>query len=371
MPPIATVCPRDFCFRPRSSGLLRRQRVALLGGGGGGKPFPGREFPPAEGRFVDSCWVQELAGRVLANVERVIVGKRAAIETVLVAMFGGGHVLVEDVPGVGKTTLVRAIAISVGCEFRRIQFTPDLLPSDIVGISLFHQPSGEFRFQPGPIMSQVVLADEINRTSPKTQSSLLEAMEEGQVTVDGQSYALPEPFLLLATQNPVEYEGTFPLPEAQLDRFLLRIRLGYPSPAEEREVLARLERDHPLHTLKAVAGPADVLSARAEVKKVFFHHGLRAYLIRIIERTRNHADIFLGVSPRGSIALFRSARALAAIRGRPFVLPDDVKSMAGPVLSHRLLMRAEAELRGVTAEAVIEGLLREIPVPPAGDHAPP
>lgn len=339
--------------------------------GGGGKDLPGEESPPAEvGRYVDDLRVQELAGRVLGNVERVMVGKRAAIEAILVAMFAGGHVLVEDVPGVGKTTLVRATAVSVGCEFRRIQFTPDLLPSDVIGISLFHQPSGEFRFQPGPIMGQVVLADEINRTSPKTQSSLLEAMEERQVTVDGRSYPLPEPFLLLATQNPVEYEGTFPLPEAQLDRFLLRIRLGYPGPAEEREVLSRLEREHPLQALKAVAGPAEVLAAQAEVKKIFFHHDLRAYLVRIVERTRNHADVFLGASPRGSIALFRSARALAAIRGRQFVLPDDVKAMAGPVLSHRLLMRAEAELRGVTAENVIEGLLREIPVPPGGSYAP-
>ncbi len=319
---------------------------------------------------MNSLRVHELAGRVLGNVERVMVGKRAAIEAILVAMFGGGHVLVEDVPGVGKTTLVRAMAISVGCEFRRIQFTPDLLPSDVVGISLFHQPSGEFRFQPGPIMGQIVLADEINRTSPKTQSSLLEAMEEGQVTVDGHSYPLPRPFLLLATQNPVEYEGIFPLPEAQLDRFLLRIRLGYPRPGEEGEVLSRLEQDHPLHALEAVAGPADVLWAQAEVKKVFFHHDLRAYLVRIVERTRNHADVFLGASPRGSIALFRCARALAAIRGRHFVLPDDVKSLAGPVLAHRLLMRAEAELRGVTAEGVVEGLLREIPVPPGGDHGP-
>lgn len=339
--------------------------------GGGGKDLPGEEFPPAEvGRFVDGLRVQELAGRVLGNVERVMVGKRAAIETILVAMFSAGHVLVEDVPGVGKTTLVRAMAVSVGCEFRRIQFTPDLLPSDVVGISLFHQPSGEFRFQPGPIMGQVVLADEINRTSPKTQSSLLEAMEERQVTVDGRSYPLPQPFLLLATQNPVEYEGTFPLPEAQLDRFLLRIRLGYPGPAEEREVLSRLEHEHPLQALTAVAGPAEVLAAQGEVKKVFVHNDLRAYLVRIVERTRNHPDVFLGASPRGSIALFRSARALAAIRGRQFVLPDDVKAMAVPVLSHRLLMRAEAELRGMKAENVIEGLLREIPVPSGGEHAP-
>jgi MoxR-like ATPase len=319
---------------------------------------------------VDGPRVQELAGRILGNVERVMVGKRAAVEAILVAMFGGGHVLVEDVPGVGKTTLVRAIAVSVGCEFRRIQFTPDLLPSDVIGISLFHQPSGEFRFQPGPIMSQIVLADEINRTSPKTQSSLLEAMEERQVTVDGRSYPLPQPFLLLATQNPVEYEGTFPLPEAQLDRFSSRIRLGYPDPAEEREILSRLEQEHPLHALKAVADPAEVLSAQTEVKKVFFHPDLRAYLVRIVERTRNHPDVFLGASPRGSIALFRSARALAAIRGRPFVLPDDVKAMAVPVLSHRMLLRAEAELRGVKEDSVIEGLLREIPVPPGGGYAP-
>lgn len=310
--------------------------------------------------------LQALAERLLANVERVMVGKRQAVEAILVALFAGGHVLIEDVPGVGKTTLVRSLAASLGCEFRRIQFTPDLLPSDIVGVNFFHQPGGEFRFQPGPIMSQIVLADEINRTSPKTQSSLLEAMEEGQVTVDGRTYPLPRPFLVLATQNPIEYEGTFPLPEAQLDRFLLRLELGYPGPVEEREILTRLEREHPMRTLPQVAGADEVVAAQQAVQDIYVHPGVRAYIVRLVERTRTHPDLYLGASPRGSIGLFRAARALAALRGRGFTLPDDVKTLAPLVLPHRLLLRAEAELRGLTPAQVIADLLKEVPVP-AGD----
>lgn len=303
------------------------------------------------------------ARRIEENVARVIVGKREAVRNIVVALLCGGHVLIEDVPGLGKTTLVRALARSLGCQFRRIQFTPDLLPADITGTTVFDQARGEFVFRPGPLMGQIILADEINRASPKTQSSLLEAMEERQVTVDGVSYRLPEPFMVLATQNPIEYEGTFPLPEAQLDRFLLRVQLGYPSPTEEVAILDRFAREHPLDQLEPVTSVSEVMAAREEVANVYVDDAIKEYIARLARRSREMAEVYLGVSPRASLALFRTGRALAAISGRDYVLPDDIKQMARPVLIHRLILRPEARLDGATPADVVERLLAHVPVP--------
>lgn len=304
----------------------------------------------------------EVLTRVVSNVEQVMVGKGRELGYVLVALLCKGHVLIEDVPGVGKTTLVRALARSLGCEFRRIQFTPDLLPSDVTGVAVWDQAAGEFHFRPGPIMAQVVLADEINRTSPKTQSALLESMEEGQVTVDGVTYQLPQPFLVLATQNPIEYEGTFPLPEAQLDRFMLRIRLGYPTHEGERQILHRAKQP-PLGTLEQVASAAEVLAMQAAVREVYVDPTVEDYLLRVVQRTRDHSSVYLGASPRGSIALYRAIQALAFLRGREYVTPDDVKEMAPLTLAHRLIVRPEAQLRGAGAEDVVAELLGAVPVP--------
>ncbi|MBC7340577.1 MAG: MoxR family ATPase [Firmicutes bacterium] len=303
------------------------------------------------------------ARRIEDNVARVIVGKREAIRGIIIALLCRGHVLVEDVPGLGKTTLVRALARSLGCEFRRIQFTPDLLPADITGTSVFDQARGEFVFRPGPLMGQIILADEINRASPKTQSSLLEAMEERQVTVDGVSHRLPEPFMVLATQNPIEYEGTFPLPEAQLDRFLLRIRLGYPSQSEEVAILDRMAVKHPLEDLEPVASVAEVLVAREQLVHVYVEDSIKDYIVRLARRSREMPEVYLGVSPRASLALFRTARALAALSGRDYVLPDDVKYMAVSVLAHRIILRPEARLDGNTPEDMVTRLLTQVPVP--------
>lgn len=305
---------------------------------------------------------QEALNRITENIEKVMVGKRREVQYVLVALLCQGHVLIEDVPGVGKTTLVRALARSVGCDFRRIQFTPDLLPSDVTGVSVYNQKSSEFEFRPGPIMSQVVLTDEINRTSPKTQSALLECMEEGQITVDGVTHKMPRPFLVLATQNPIEYEGTFPLPEAQLDRFLLRLRLGYPSPDEERMVVQRAKQP-PLEELETVISVNDLLALQRAVKETHVDDSVTDYIVQIVQATREHRDIYLGASPRGSIALYRTAQAIAMIRGRDYVTPDDVKEMAPLTLSHRLIVKPEAQLRGAGAEQLVAEVLTQVRVP--------
>ncbi|MFO7273730.1 MAG: MoxR family ATPase [Bacillota bacterium] len=304
----------------------------------------------------------EAISRVIENIERVVVGKRLEIQYVLVALLCQGHVLIEDVPGVGKTTLVRSLARSLGCEFRRIQFTPDLLPSDVTGVSVYNQKTGEFEFRPGPIMAQIVLADEINRTSPKTQSALLECMEEGQITVDGVTRRLPRPFLVLATQNPIEYEGTFPLPEAQLDRFLIKLRLGYPSLRDEMTIVQRSRRP-PLEDLQQVLTADEVLGLQQAARDVHVDESVLEYIVRIVQATREHPEIYLGASPRGSIALYRTSQALALIRGRHYVTPDDVKEMAPLVLAHRIILRPEAQLRSGGAEAVVAALLNQIPVP--------
>ncbi|MFO7172326.1 MAG: MoxR family ATPase [Bacillota bacterium] len=300
--------------------------------------------------------------QVVANIDRVLIGKQREVQMVLVAVLCQGHILIEDVPGVGKTTLVRALARSLGCQFRRIQFTPDLLPSDITGVSIWNPATGQFEFRPGPIMSQIVLADEINRTSPKTQAALLEAMEERQMTVDGVTYPLPRPFLVMATQNPIEYEGTFPLPEAQLDRFLLRLRLGYPSREEERRIL-RQAGENLLLDLEPVMTPEELVAAQGEVTQVQVEASVEDYLLHLISRTREHRDVYLGASPRAAIALYRAAQALAYLRGRDYVLPDDVKEMAPLVLGHRILLRPEARLRGLTPADLLARILQEVPVP--------
>lgn len=305
---------------------------------------------------------QDALKRVTANIEKVMVGKQREINYVLVALLCQGHVLIEDVPGVGKTTLVRALARSLGCDFRRIQFTPDLLPSDVTGVSVYNQKTGEFEFRPGPIMSQIVLADEINRTSPKTQSALLESMEEGQMTIDGITRKLPRPFLVMATQNPIEYEGTFPLPEAQLDRFLLRVRLGYPSFDEERLIIDRTKQP-PLEELEQVLSTAEVIALQQHVKDIYVDATVQDYVIRLAQSTRDHREIYLGASPRGSIALYRSSQALALLRGREYVTPDDVKEMAPLTLAHRLIVKPEAQLRGAGADQLVAEILNQVPIP--------
>ena len=307
--------------------------------------------------------VQQVAGAVRENVERVIVGKAEAVELLLAALLCEGHVLLEDVPGIGKTTLAKALARSLGCSFQRIQFTPDLLPSDITGVSVFNQKSGEFEYRPGPLIAQIVLADEINRAGPRTQAALLEAMEERQVTVDGVTRPLPRPFLVLATQNPVELEGTFPLPEAQVDRFLMRLAIGYPEEGEERAILRRFRAANPLADLQPVAGATAILAAQAAVREVFVHPAIEEYIVRVARATRSHAGVQLGASPRGSLALYRTAQARAAIEGRAFVLPDDVKAVAGPVLIHRILTTSQARVRGRAAGDVLAEVLALVPVP--------
>jgi MoxR-like ATPase len=311
-----------------------------------------------------------LAQAIAANVEQVIVGKSEAVRRVLAAVLCGGHVLIEDVPGVGKTVLARCFARSLGCTFKRIQFTPDLLPADVTGAVVYNQQAGGFEFRAGPIMAQVVLADEINRASPRTQSSLLECMEEGQVSVDGTTYLLPRPFLVLATQNPIEYAGTFPLPEAQLDRFLMRISLGYPTPDEEMSILDEQRRAHPLESLGVVVGPEGLLALQAQVRETYIDERVRRYIVDIVGETRRHPDVALGASPRGSLALARTAQALAFIDGRDYVLPDDVKAVAPAVLGHRLVLRgplgASFTAEGQAAEAIVASILDNRPVPGAG-----
>ena len=304
--------------------------------------------------------VEEFARTVIDNVERVIVGKRDAVEMMMVALLNEGHVLIEDVPGVGKTMLARAIAISLGCSFKRLQCTPDLLPNDITGVSVYNQRTSEFEFRPGPAFVNILLADEINRATPRTQSALLECMGEQQVTVDGVTRELSRPFLVLATQNPIEYEGTFPLPEAQLDRFLMRLHIGYPSLEDERRILVNLRRVHPIESLEQVVDGMRILDLQPQIWDVHLDDTVQDYIVRLVQATRDHPDLALGASPRGSLALFKSAQALAAIRGRDYVLPDDVKALAPLALSHRLIVSPESSLRGTTAPDVLARLLEQV-----------
>ncbi len=311
----------------------------------------------------DTTSPAQVARRIIENVAKVIVGKTTVVEQALATLIAQGHILVEDVPGVGKTTLSKALAISVGCSFQRIQFTPDLLPSDVTGISVYNQQSAEFRFRPGPIMSQVVLADEINRATPKTQAALLEAMEEHQVTVDGVTHILNPPFLVVATQNPIEYEGTFPLPEAELDRFLMRLSLGYPDFLEEMSIIERQEQTHPIDSLEAVSSPEEVVAMQEAAKAVYVDRLVRQYIVALSEATRDHRDVALGASPRASLGLFRAARALALVQDRDYVVPDDIKMLAPGVMAHRVVLSPAARMRGIRSEDIITDLLNQVTVP--------
>lgn len=307
--------------------------------------------------------VAGLANRIIANIEKVIFGKRQPVVLAVVAAFAEGHILLEDVPGVAKTMLGRSLARSVGCTFKRIQCTPDLLPTDVTGASIYNQKTTEFEFRPGPIFAQIVLSDEINRATPRTQSALLEAMAESRVTVDGQTHVLKSPFVVIATQNPIDHEGTFPLPEAQLDRFLVRLSLGYPSQEEEAKMLDKQQKSHPIDDLEPVCTEKELLSCQKAVREVFVDDKVRKYILDLVGQTRSHDDIRLGGSPRASIALFRCSQALAAIRGRNFVMPDDVKRLAVAVLAHRIILKPEARLRKLNATRVVETILSDTPVP--------
>jgi MoxR-like ATPase len=313
--------------------------------------------------------IQPFSSKLIRNLEKVIIGKRESIELIIVGLLCQGHVLIEDVPGVGKTMLAHSLAKSLGCSFNRLQFTPDMLPSDVTGVSIYDQKKGVFEFRSGPIFSQVVLVDEINRATPKTQAALLEAMEERQVTVDGKTYPLPRPFMVLATQNPIEYEGTFPLPEAQLDRFLLRVRLGYPNTADEIEILDRQQLHHPIDSLKHVIEANELLGVMEEVKKVFVSISIKRYLVDLINRTRQNTDLYLGASPRGRLALYRTGQVTAAMAGRDYVLPDDIKKLAVPVLAHRVIVGTDARLKELSSEKIIKEILESTPVP-GGDYTP-
>jgi MoxR-like ATPase len=311
--------------------------------------------------------IQAFGRKLIDNLEKVIVGKRPTVELIVTGLLCQGHVLIEDVPGVGKTMLARSLAKSLGCSFNRLQFTPDMLPSDVTGVSIYEQAKQTFEFRPGPIFAQVVLVDEINRATPKTQAALLEAMEERQVTVDGKTHPLPSPFMVLATQNPIEYEGTFPLPEAQLDRFLMRVRIGYPKPDEEIEVLDRQQLRHPIETLGMVIKTKELLEAMEEIRKVYVSEPVKHYIVDLINRTRENPDVYLGASPRGSLGLFRTGQAMAALNGRDYVLPDDVKELAVSVLAHRVIVGPAARLRELSAEKIVNEILENLPVP-GGDY---
>ena len=307
--------------------------------------------------------VAALAGKLISNIEKVIIGKRQPLTLALAAYLCEGHILLEDVPGVAKTMLARALAVSIGCTFKRLQCTPDLLPTDVTGVSIFNQKTTEFEFRPGPVFAQTLLADEINRATPRTQSALLEAMAERRVSVDGKTYTLKPPFLVIATQNPIDQEGTFPLPEAQLDRFLVRLSLGYPSLDEEGKMLLRMQHGHPIDELQPVAKAEDILAAQTAIREVHMDDKVRTYILQIVHGSREHEDVLLGGSPRASIALFRTAQALAAIGGRDFVLPDDVKRMALPVLAHRLILKPESRLRKRTSSLVVQDIVTDTAVP--------
>lgn len=301
--------------------------------------------------------------RLLSQIETVIVGKRKVVELTAIGFLCGGHLLIEDIPGVGKTMLARSLARSVDLDFKRIQFTPDLLPSDITGVSIYHQADHDFKFRPGPIFANVVLADEINRATPKSQAALLEAMEEFQVTVDGVPHALPKPFFVIATENPIEYEGTYSLPEAQLDRFLMRLSIGYPSPADEVMILDRQMVQHPIESLTPVVSAEEILELQRVVRHVHVDPSLKAYMVQLADASRSHAAVSLGASPRGSIALMRCSQGLAALQGRAHVVPDDVKAIAEPVLGHRLILKPQRRLQGTTPQQVVTELLQSVPVP--------
>ena len=307
--------------------------------------------------------VKAFGERVMTSLEKVIVGKRQSLELVVIGLLCQGHILIEDVPGVGKTMLARSLARSLDCIFNRIQFTPDMLPSDVTGVSIYNQQKNEFEFRPGPIIGQIILADEINRATPKTQAALLEAMEEHQVTVDGVTHAMPKPYIVLATQNPIEYEGTFPLPEAQLDRFLLRMRLGYPSAADEIRIMDDQKLQHPLEMLNPVASGDEVLQMSETVRQVFISDIVKKYIVDLSTRTRNSQDVYLGASPRGSLFLSRAAQARAALHGRDHVLPDDVKALAVAVLAHRIIVSAAARLRDVSSDRIVQEIVQSTPVP--------
>jgi len=313
---------------------------------------------------VDSIsWTAERAQAMADEIETVIVGKREAVELVVIGLLCNGHILIEDIPGVGKTMLARALAAALGAKYRRIQFTPDLLPADITGTSIFNQKTGEFAFRQGPIFANVLLADEINRATPKTQSSLLEGMEEFQVTVDGATHPLERPFFVIATENPIEYRGTYPLPEAQLDRFLMRISLGYPSPEEEVVVLERQVRTHPIHSVRPVVQKEEVLRMQESIHEVHIDASLKQYMVNIVAATREHPLLALGASPRASLGLMRTGQTRAALRGRDYVLPDDVKALATPVLGHRLILKPEARVRDSDVASLVSGILDQVPVP--------
>jgi len=307
--------------------------------------------------------VQTLAQKISANVERVILGKHNEIELALVALLCQGHLLIEDVPGVGKTMLARAIAKSLGCSFKRLQFTPDMLPSDVTGVSVFNQKTREFEFRPGPVFAQIVLTDEVNRATPKTQSALLECMEEHQVTVDGMTYPMQKPFMVMATQNPIEYEGTFPLPEAQLDRFMLRVHLGYPSSRDEMAMLDAQQFAHPIEEIRQISNADELIAAQGIAKQVYVDALVKEYILGLIEATRKHPDIYLGASPRGSLALYKTGQVRAAMQGRDYVIPDDIKVLAEVTLAHRLIVSPAARLKNVDPRAVIDELIHSVAVP--------
>ncbi|MCB8929366.1 MAG: MoxR family ATPase [Ardenticatenaceae bacterium] len=313
--------------------------------------------------------IEAVANRIVENVEKVIVGKRSAVQLTVLGLLCQGHLLIEDVPGVGKTVLAKSLSKSVGCKFQRIQFTPDMLPSDVTGVSVFNQKTREFEFRPGPIHAQIVLVDEINRATPKTQSALLEAMEEKQVTVDGTTYPLEAPFMVLATQNPIEYEGTFPLPEAQLDRFLLRIRLGYPSKEQEMDILDRQQFKHPIESITQAVSVEELLEVQTAVKEIYLDDLVKEYIIEVVRRTREHPDVYLGSSSRGALALYRLSQARAAMFGRDYVLPDDVKHLASAALSHRIIVGPAARIKDIEPDAIVQDILDRVPVP--GAHVKP
>jgi MoxR-like ATPase len=313
--------------------------------------------------MTDLSQVQVAARVIQQNIGKVIVGKSSVIELLTVALLTPGHVLIEDVPGLAKTMLAKSLAKSLGCSFQRVQFTPDLLPSDITGVSIFNQKTQEFDYRAGPLMSQIILADEINRAGPRTQSALLEAMEERQVTVDGVTRSVPQPFLVIATQNPIELEGTFPLPEAQLDRFLLRVAIGYPEVEEEREVLRRFREVDPLEELRPVVAGDEVLALSKTCRQVYISPAIETYVLALVRATRSHPALSLGASPRGSLALARTAQVLAAVRGRAFVIPDDVQQLAGPALTHRLILSSQSRLRGKGVPEVLQSVIEQVPVP--------
>jgi MoxR-like ATPase len=309
--------------------------------------------------------IQATAQKIIDNVEKVIIGKHEEVQLNLIALLCQGHILIDDVPGVGKTMLAKSIAKSLGCTFKRIQFTPDMLPSDVTGVSIYDQSTGQFEFRPGPVMAHVVLTDEINRATPKTQSALLEAMEERQVTVDGVTHPLGNPFMVLATQNPIEYEGTFPLPEAQLDRFLMRVSLGYPSPADEIRILEAQQYVHPIETIDQVVDTDELLDMQEQVKDIYVHDAIKEYIVDLVGATRKHPDVYLGSSPRGSLALYRTTQARAALLRRDYVIPDDVKALAQVTLAHRLIVNPSARIKEVDPRTVIKEVLQAIEAPGA------